>query len=94
MESVMGDRSEDLAWRRQQAHAGGGQKQLEALRASGRGTARERIDTLLDVDSFIELDVFSRHRSNNFGLQKNRPEGDGVITGHGKINGPYEENKK
>tara|TARA_B100001123_G_C15228781_1_gene994256 strand:- start:6 stop:1550 length:1545 start_codon:yes stop_codon:yes gene_type:complete len=59
------------------------QKRVEA----GKMTARERIDTLLDVDSFIELDVFSRHRSNNFGLQKNRPEGDGVITGHGKING-------
>ena len=59
------------------------QKRVKA----GKMTARERIYTLLDADSFIELDVFSRHRSNNFGLEKNRPEGDGVITGHGKING-------
>ena len=46
MESVMGDKVEDLAWRRQQALAGGGLARLEALRATGRGTARERIDSL------------------------------------------------
>ena len=50
-------------------------------------TARERIDALLDTDSFVELDAMVKHRSNNFGLDKKRPDGDGVITGHGTING-------
>jgi acetyl-CoA carboxylase carboxyltransferase component len=51
----------------------------------GKLTARERIETLLDPDSFIELDAFAVHRSSNFGLDKRKPLGDGVITGHGTI---------
>jgi propionyl-CoA carboxylase beta chain len=56
-------------------------------RAKGKGTARERIDALLDSDSFVELDRLARHRSSAFDLPANRPYGDGVITGHGTIDG-------
>ena len=54
---------------------------------AGKMTARERILTLLDSDSFIELDALVKHRTSNFGLDKKKPLGDGVITGHGTING-------
>ena len=57
MESDMGDKSEDLAWRRQQAQAGGGTQRMDALRSAGRGTARDGIDGLLDHDSFLEIDA-------------------------------------
>nr|WP_234985717.1 acyl-CoA carboxylase subunit beta [Demequina sp. NBRC 110051] len=53
----------------------------------GKKTARERIDQLLDEGSFVELDALARHRSRNFGLDKNRPYGDGVVTGYGTIDG-------
>jgi len=55
--------------------------------ARGKKTARERIDALLDEDSFTELDAFVRHRSVNFGLEKKRIAGDGVVVGHGTIDG-------
>ena len=60
---------------------------VEKQHNAGKMTARERIDTLLDQDSFVELDALVKHRNSNFGLDKKRPEGDGVITGHGAING-------
>jgi len=60
---------------------------IDKQHKAGKMTARERIDALLDADSFIELDAMVKHRSNNFGLEKKRPDGDGVITGHGKIDG-------
>ena len=50
-------------------------------------TARERVRELLDVGSFVELDVLARHRSTAFGMEKNRPYGDGVVTGYGTIDG-------
>ncbi len=65
----------------------GDPKRIEKQHNAGKMTARERIAALLDSDSFIELDALVRHRSNNFGLEKKRPDGDGVITGHGTING-------
>ncbi|HEY0604704.1 MAG TPA: acyl-CoA carboxylase subunit beta [Herpetosiphonaceae bacterium] len=55
--------------------------------ARGKATARERIDALLDPGSFVELDAFAIHRSHNFGLDRRHPLGDGVITGHGTIDG-------
>ena len=55
--------------------------------AKGRQSARERIESLFDEGSFVELDEFARHRSTNFGLEKRRPYGDGVITGFGTIDG-------
>ncbi|MFV0634263.1 acyl-CoA carboxylase subunit beta [Demequina sp.] len=53
----------------------------------GKKTARERVEQLLDLGSFVELDALSRHRSRNFGLDANRPHGDGVVTGYGTIDG-------
>jgi len=55
--------------------------------ARNKKSARERVDTLLDEGSFVELDRLNRHRSVNFGLEKNRPYGDGVVTGYGTIDG-------
>ena len=59
----------------------------EKQHAKGKKTARERIDALLDPGSFTELDEFSRHRSTNFGMDRNRPYGDGVVTGFGTVDG-------
>ncbi|MFN8108240.1 MAG: acyl-CoA carboxylase subunit beta [Thermoleophilia bacterium] len=67
-------------------HAGT-EKAVERQHARGKLTARERIDLLLDPGSFTELDMFTRHRSHGFGLEDNRPWGDGVVTGHGTIEG-------
>ena len=65
----------------------GDQVRIDKQHKAGKMTARERINTLLDPDSFVELDAMVKHRSNNFGLEKKRPDGDGVVTGHGTING-------
>ena len=67
-------------------HAGS-EKAIEKQHAKGRQTARERIEMLFDEGSFVELDELARHRSTAFGLEKNRPYGDGVITGYGTIDG-------
>ncbi len=60
---------------------------VERQHARGKLTARERIDLLLDAGSFVEFDSFARHRSTNFGLERNRPYGDGVVTGYGTVDG-------
>ena len=60
---------------------------VERQHARGKLTARERIDLLLDPGSFVEFDSFARHRSTNFGLDRNRPYGDGVVTGYGTVDG-------
>jgi propionyl-CoA carboxylase beta chain len=75
------DRRIDLA-----VHAAG-EKAVEKQHAKGKKTARERIESLFDEGSFVELDELARHRSVAFGLEKNRPYGDGVITGFGTIDG-------
>jgi propionyl-CoA carboxylase beta chain len=77
----------DLQGRGDQAVHAGAPAAVEKRHAQGKKTARERIEELLDKDSFVELDQLARHRSRNFGLQKNRPYGDGVVTGHGTIDG-------
>ena len=69
------------------AEQGGGTERLEKQRASGKLTARERIEFLLDDDSFEEFDKFVVHRSTDFGLENQKYLGDGVITGHGLIDG-------
>ncbi len=69
------------------AEEGGGAKRLEKQRASGKMTARERIEFLLDENSFEEFDKFVVHRSADFDLDKQKYPGDGVITGHGLIDG-------
>ena len=66
---------------------GGGAERVDKQHAAGKLTARERLELLLDPDSFVELDAFVTHRSSDFGLADNRPLGDGVVTGHGRIDG-------
>jgi propionyl-CoA carboxylase beta chain len=78
---------EELEQRRAQARAGGGERRIEAQHAKGKLTARERLDLLLDEDSFEEFDMFVEHRSHDFDMQKQRFPGDGVVTGWGTING-------
>lgn len=77
----------DLRHRLDDAVHAGSAKAIEKQHARGKKTARERIDALLDEGSFVELDAFARHRSTAFGLDANRPYGDGVVTGHGTIDG-------
>lgn len=72
---------------RAQAKMGGGEKRIAAQHAKGKFTARERINMLLDEGSFEELDMFVTHRCNNFGMEKEKYLGDGVVTGHGTIDG-------
>jgi propionyl-CoA carboxylase beta chain len=77
----------DLGRRLDEAVHAGSERAVEAQHAKGKLTARERIELLLDEGSFVELDEFARHRSTNFGLERNRPYGDGVVTGFGTIGG-------
>ena len=77
----------DLDRRVDAAVHAGSEKAIEKQHAKGKGTARERIEKLFDEGSFVELDELARHRSTAFGLEKNRPYGDGVITGFGTIDG-------
>lgn len=72
---------------REQAMKGGGEERIAAQHASGKYTARERIEMILDEGSFEEFDMFVTHRSTNFGMEKKIFLGDGVITGHGTIDG-------
>lgn len=69
------------------ASLGGGVDKIEKQHASGRMTARERIDMLLDKGSFNELDKFVNHRCTNFGMEKKQIAGDGMVSGYGKIDG-------
>ncbi|MBE2185266.1 MAG: acyl-CoA carboxylase subunit beta [Rhodothermales bacterium] len=77
----------DLDRRRAEAHLGGGQARIDKQHQSGKLTARERIDLLLDPGSFRELGVFVRHQMTAFGLDRDRPYGDGVVTGWGTVDG-------
>src|SRR4051794_2015049 len=77
----------DLYRRYDEAVHAGSARAVEKQHAKGKKTARERIELLLDENSFVELDELARHRSTNFGLEKNRPYGDGVVTGYGTVDG-------
>ncbi|SPH22107.1 Propionyl-CoA carboxylase beta chain [Ascidiaceihabitans donghaensis] len=77
----------ELNDRREAARLGGGQKRLDAQHGRGKLTARERIDLLVDEGSFEEFDMFVTHRCTDFGMEKQKPAGDGVVTGWGTING-------
>lgn len=83
----MQEKIEDLEKKIKEAHKGGGEKRIEAQHEKNKLTARERIHFLMDEGSFEEIGMFVTHRSNNFGLDKNKPFGDGVVTGYGTING-------
>ncbi len=81
------ERIEALERLREQARMAGGEARIERHHAKGKLTARERLEQLCDAGSFQELDAFVRHRCTNFGMEKNRPLGDGVVTGYGRIDG-------
>ncbi len=83
----MKDILQQLEQRRDVARQCGGSKRVESQHAKGKLTARERVELLLDEDSFEEFDMFVAHRCTDFGMEKQRPPGDGVITGWGTING-------
>jgi len=83
----MKDKLELLERRRAESEQGGGDARLKSQHEKGKLSARERLDLLLDEGSFVELDRFVLHRSTDFGLDQQKFYGDGVITGHGKIDG-------
>ena len=77
----------ELVERRETAKMGGGQKRIDAQHRKGKLTARERLALLLDEGSFEEFDMFLQHRCTNFGMEKTKFDGDGVVTGMGTIDG-------
>ena len=83
----MKDILDRLEKRREEARLGGGETRIEAQHKRGKLTARERIELILDKGSFEELDMFVEHRSNEFGMEKSKIPGDGVVTGWGTVNG-------
>lgn len=83
----MKNKIKDLDKKNQQAEIGGGRKNIESQHNKGKMTARERLQYLLDDGSFHEIDKFVTHRCYDFGLEKKKIPGDGVVTGYGKING-------
>src|SRR4026208_2032839 len=80
---------EELEKRREAARQGGGEKRIAAQQAKGRLTARERLSVLLDPGSFEEYDMFVEHNCSDFGMEKQKIPGDGVVTGSGTINGRF-----
>ncbi|MGB0749199.1 MAG: acyl-CoA carboxylase subunit beta [Magnetospiraceae bacterium] len=78
---------DELERRRGAARLGGGQTRIDSQHKKGKLTARERIELLLDHNSFEEWDMFVEHRCTDFGMDKQSIPGDGVVTGHGTING-------
>src|SRR5664279_3830968 len=78
---------ERLAELRAQSMLGGGEQRIAQQHDRGKLTARERLELLLDPDSFVEFDAFVTHRASDFGLERERYLGDGVVTGHGTIDG-------
>ena len=78
---------EQLEKRRAEARLGGGERRIAAQHARGKLTARERIEVLLDEESFEEFDMFVEHRCTDFGMERTRIPGDGVVTGWGTVSG-------
>ena len=83
----MDNNVEDLLRRHTEIVAGGGEAKVEAQHRKGKKTARERIDALLDPESFVEIDAFVEHRCREFGMEHVRAPGEGVVTGHGRVKG-------
>jgi len=83
----MDEKIKELREKKKEASLGGGKDRIEAQHKKGKLTARERIDLLLDKDSFVEMDAFALHHCTDFGMEKKRILGDGVITGYGRIDG-------
>jgi acetyl-CoA carboxylase carboxyltransferase component len=78
---------DELRERKAEAYEPGGKEAAKKQHSRGKLTARERLDLLLDKGTFVETDALARHRAHDFGMDKSRPPGDGVITGWGNING-------
>lgn len=87
MSSTTKEKIEELKKRRAKALLGGGQDKIDKIHAKGKKTARERINQLVDPGSFEEYDCFKLHRCTNFGMEKIKFAGDGIVTGCGKVNG-------
>ncbi len=86
MKSVI-EKIEELKQHQEKIKLGGGAKRIEKQHASGKLTARERIEKLLDPDTFVEIDQFVKHRCVNFGMEKQDNPAEGVITGYGSVSG-------
>ncbi len=76
-----------LVSKREEARIGGGQKKIDVQHQKGKLTARERIEVLLDPDSFEEYGLYVEHRCSDFDMEDKKHPGDGVVTGQGTING-------
>jgi propionyl-CoA carboxylase beta chain len=83
----MMDKIEELRRKREKVELGGGELRIRAQHGRGKLTARERIDILLDEDSFVELNPFIEHRAVHFGMDQVEAPGEGVVTGYGKVHG-------
>lgn len=81
------DKINDLRSRLETIYAGGGEKRIEKQHKSGKMTARERINQLMDAGSFVELDAFMKHRCTEFGMEKEVTPAEGVVTGYGTVDG-------
>jgi methylmalonyl-CoA decarboxylase subunit alpha len=84
---IVQEKINDLHRRLEKIKLGGGENRIEKQHASGKLTARERIERLLDPNTFVELDPFVKHRCVNFGMEKQENPGEGVVTGYGYIHG-------
>ena len=85
--SMAGSPSDELDAMRDASHSPGDRASLRDMRQEGRRSARERIDDLLDADSFVEVDAFVQHRATEHNMHLHRPLGDGVVAGHGMLDG-------
>ncbi|MDF2839920.1 MAG: methylmalonyl-CoA carboxyltransferase [Clostridia bacterium] len=81
------DKINDLSSRLETIQAGGGEKRIEKQHKSGKMTARERINMLMDEGSFVEIDAFVKHRCTEFGMEKEETPAEGVVTGYGTVDG-------
>src|SRR6267378_748609 len=81
------ERLEELRRRNRDAELGGGEERIRRQHKTGKKTARERLDLLLDPGSFMEIDKFVVHQTQDFGMTEQRVPGDGVVTGSGRIHG-------
>ena len=85
--SLIYEKIDELMDRKRKVELGGGDARIDAQHNRGKLTARERIDLLLDENTFVELNTFIQHRATNFGMDKMEAPGEGVVTGYGKIHG-------
>ena len=87
MTDILEQKRSELLEKRKIADLGGGELRIKKQHEQGKYTARERIERLIDPGTFIEFDRFVTHRCHQFGMQKNKFLGDGVVTGIGAIDG-------